>query len=87
MGIHEAAHGLQTTKNPNPKRFFPDLGIHDPKGSSCKEHLDKNHPRPATPQHCSLATLQHRDHASPQPPTLRPFQVPRKTDLLEIARF
>jgi hypothetical protein len=52
MGIREAAHGLQTTKNPNPKRFFSDLGIHDPKGSSRKEHLDTNHPNPrdaATP--------------------------------------
>lgn len=60
MGIREAAHGLQTTKNPNPKRFFSDLGIHDSKDISHKEHLDKNHPRP------------------------RPFQEPRKTDLLEI---
>jgi len=52
MGIREAAHGLQTTKNPNPKRFFSDLGIHDPKGRSRKEHLDTNHPSPrdaATP--------------------------------------
>ena len=62
MGIREAAHSLQTTKNPNPKRFFPDLGIHDPKGSSHKEHLDKNTPRS------------------------RPFQVPRKTGLLEIKK-
>ena len=46
MGIRKAAHSLQTTKNPNPKRFFSDLGIHDPKGSSRKEHLDTNHPRP-----------------------------------------
>ncbi len=70
MGIHETAHGLQTTKNPNPKRFFPDLGIHDPKGSSHKEHLDKNHPRPrdaATLRPCDIATLRPCDTATPHP--------------------
>lgn len=76
MGIREAAHGLQTTKNPNPKRFFSDLGIHDPKGRSRKEHLDTNHP--------SL-----RDHATPQIPPIasvsenRPLKN-QKTGFLEI---
>ena len=71
MGIHKAAHGLQTTKNPNPKRFFSDLGIHDPKGSSRKEHLDTNHPSPrdtATLRPCDIATPHPRDHATPQIP-------------------
>ena len=70
MGIREAAHGLQTTKNPNPKRFFPDLGIHDSNGSSHKEHLDKNAPGPAM--------LQRRKP--------HPFQAPQKTGLLEIKK-
>ena len=76
MGIRKAAHGLQTTKNPNPKRFFLDLGIHDPKYSSHKEHLDTNHPIPrdaatphprdiATPRPCDTATPHPRDHATP----------------------
>ena len=69
MGIREAAHGLQTTKNPNPKRFFFDLGIHDPKGRSRKENLDTNHTSPrdnATQRPCDIATPLHRDHATPQ---------------------
>ena len=100
MGIREAAHGLQTTKNPNPKRFFSDLGIHDPKGRSRKELLDTNHPSPrdiATPQHCDHATLQHRipvttqhrDHATPQIPPFASASENRplknqKTGFLEI---
>ena len=60
MGIREAAHGLQTTKNPNPKRFFSDLGIHDPKGRSRKEHLDTNHPSPR-----DTATPHPRDPTTP----------------------
>ncbi|MFR4357879.1 MAG: hypothetical protein ACLT4O_10600 [Clostridia bacterium] len=70
MGIREAAHGLQTTKNPNPKRFFSDLGIHDPKGRSRKEHLDINHPSPrdiATLRPCDIATPHPRDIATPRP--------------------
>lgn len=92
MGIREAAHGLQTTKNPNPKRFFYDLGIHDPKGSSRKEHLDTNHPSPrdaATLRPCDIATLHPRDHATPQIPPFasasenRPLKN-QKTGFLEI---
>ena len=84
MGIREAAHGLQTTKNPNPKRFFYDLGIHDPKGSSRKEHLDTNHPSPR-----DIATPHPRDHATPQIPPFASLSENRllknqKTGLLEI---
>ncbi len=97
MGIREAAHGLQTTKNPNPKRFFFDLGIHDPKGRSRKELLDTNHPSPrdiATPQHRDPATLQHCDHATLRhriPVTTRrrrsrPLQASQKTGLLKIRK-
>lgn len=92
MGIREAAHGLQTTKNPNPKRFFYDLGIHDPKGSPRKEHLDTNHPSLrdiATLRPCDTATPHPRDHATPQAPPFasasenRPLRN-QKTGLLEI---
>ena len=92
MGIREAAHGLQTTKNPNPKRFFSDLGIHDPKGSSRKEHLDTNHPSPrdiATPRPRDTATPHPRDHTTPQIPPFasasenRPLKN-QKTGFLEI---
>lgn len=100
MGIREAAHGLQTTKNPNPKRFFYDLGIHDPKGRSRKEHLDTNHPSPrdaatlhphdhATPRPCDTATPHPRDHATPQIPPFTSVSENRplknqKTGFLEI---
>ena len=92
MGIREAAHGLQTTKNPNPKRFFYDLGIHDPKGSSRKEHLDTNHPSPrdaATLRPCDTATPHPRDHATPQIPPFANASENRllknqKTGFLEI---
>lgn len=72
MGIHEAAPGLQTTKNPNPKRIFPDLEIHEPKGSSLKERLDKKHPWD------TAAPLHRKPHT---------LQVSHKTHFLEIARF
>lgn len=100
MGIREAAHGLQTTKNPNPKRFFSDLGIHDPKGRSRKEHLDTNHPSPrdaatphprdiATLRPCDTATPHPRDHATPQTPPFASASENRplknqKTGFLEI---
>ena len=100
MGIREAAHGLQTTKNPNPKRFFSDLGIHDPKGRPRKEHLDTNQPSPrdaatphprdtATPRPCDTATPHPRDHATPQIPPFASASENRplknqKTGFLEI---
>ena len=89
MGIREAAHGLQTTKNPNPKQFFYDLGIHDPKGRSRKEHLDTNHPSPrdaATLRPCDTTTPQHRIPVTTRRRKSRPLQASQKTGLLKIRK-
>jgi len=75
-GNSRSSTWLADDKKSKSKAIFFDLGIHDPKGRSRKEHLDTNHPSP-------------RDHATPQIPPFASASENRllknqKTGFLEI---